>query len=204
MPRESNSICSAGVTGTAGLSFLRGTDPVIATAMIIGVMFPMPVLHIRMIASDLHCANSISRGACAPPAKQVLAAPSGNFRRNDIRTASQPCHGERAYESQHGASCDVDRGRGDYAGSLDHCGRSQWRKPRQDGDAQIVGKRNSTESDPSRKQGRDDARPNAAGDRENQSQSTQQENQISLPPVISDQIGITVTINNAVPTRRMM
>src|SRR3954452_12348912 len=32
------STCSAGVVGTAGLSFLRGTDPVIATAMTTGSM----------------------------------------------------------------------------------------------------------------------------------------------------------------------
>src|SRR6185437_13737739 len=31
-----DSICSAGVTGTAGLSFLRGCDPVIATVMMTG------------------------------------------------------------------------------------------------------------------------------------------------------------------------
>ena len=31
-----DSICSAGVTGTAGLSFLRGTEPVIATATTMG------------------------------------------------------------------------------------------------------------------------------------------------------------------------
>src|SRR5205823_11282298 len=31
-----DSICSAGVTGTAGLSFLRGSDPVIATVMMTG------------------------------------------------------------------------------------------------------------------------------------------------------------------------
>ena len=33
-----DSICSAGVVGTAGLSFLRGTDPVMATAMVTGFM----------------------------------------------------------------------------------------------------------------------------------------------------------------------
>ena len=33
-----DSICSAGVTGTAGLSFLRGSAPVIATVMMTGVV----------------------------------------------------------------------------------------------------------------------------------------------------------------------
>jgi hypothetical protein len=134
----------------------------------------------------------------------VLAASSRNFRRNDIRTASQPCHGESAYESQHGASCDVDRGRGDYAGSLDHCGGSQWRKPRQDGDAQIVGKRDSLNR-------------TLVGNKvammlgqmpleieKTSPRAPSKRTRFSLPPVISDQIGITVTINIAVPTRRMM
>ena len=33
-----DSICSAGVVGTAGLSFLRGTEPVIATVTTTGRM----------------------------------------------------------------------------------------------------------------------------------------------------------------------
>ena len=44
------SICSAGVTGTAGLSFLRGTDPVIATAM--GIKNALPAE--RWILDFLH------------------------------------------------------------------------------------------------------------------------------------------------------
>jgi hypothetical protein len=38
-------ICSAGVTGSAELSFLRGTDPVIATVMMAGLMILLPVFH---------------------------------------------------------------------------------------------------------------------------------------------------------------
>jgi len=33
-----DSICSTGVTGTAGLSFFRGWEPVMAVVMIIGVV----------------------------------------------------------------------------------------------------------------------------------------------------------------------
>jgi hypothetical protein len=40
-----DSICSAGVTGSAGVSFLRGTDPVIATVMTAGLMILLPVFH---------------------------------------------------------------------------------------------------------------------------------------------------------------
>src|SRR5688572_32254183 len=36
-------ICSAGVTGSAESSFLRGTDPVIATVMMAGLMILLPV-----------------------------------------------------------------------------------------------------------------------------------------------------------------
>jgi len=39
------SICSAGVIGTAGLSFLRGTDPVIATETTTGCKGPSTKVH---------------------------------------------------------------------------------------------------------------------------------------------------------------
>ena len=42
-----DSICSDGVTGTAGLSFLRGTEPVIATAMTIGFMFFLALRNVE-------------------------------------------------------------------------------------------------------------------------------------------------------------
>jgi hypothetical protein len=37
-----DSTCSSTVIGTAGLSFLVGTDPVIATVMMQGVVMPFP------------------------------------------------------------------------------------------------------------------------------------------------------------------
>src|SRR4051812_8452752 len=42
-----DSICSVGVTGTAGLSFLRGTDPVIATAITTGSIEPSHLLCVE-------------------------------------------------------------------------------------------------------------------------------------------------------------
>jgi hypothetical protein len=50
-----DSICSAGVTGTAGLSFLRGTEPVMATAITTGFM---------AVSLDQTSKNTVSRSPC--------------------------------------------------------------------------------------------------------------------------------------------
>src|SRR3569623_1672403 len=56
-----DSTCSATVIGTAGLSFLVGTDPVIATVMMQGVVMPFPPAGLVFRLEPLDGADLMSR-----------------------------------------------------------------------------------------------------------------------------------------------
>jgi hypothetical protein len=73
----------------------------------------------------------------APPARRYGRHESGDLH-GSTRAGSKPRHRERADEGQHGAGCDVDRGRSQHARSLDHGGGSERREPSQDGNTEIV------------------------------------------------------------------
>ena len=86
-----DSICSGGVTGRAGLSFLRGTEPVIATAMTTGLMAPSLGLLVRdqhigpgiQIQPEMRRAERRLRsGGVPPPKRRTGRAPSGRGDRN--------------------------------------------------------------------------------------------------------------------------
>src|SRR3954451_3564899 len=51
------SICSGGVTGRAGLSFLRGTDPVIATAITTGLIVVLRLHSYSLVDLDVEAAG---------------------------------------------------------------------------------------------------------------------------------------------------